>query len=134
MSRSNPPRRTTAGFTLLEVLVALAVVAISLSSIGTLIATTVRGTRSIGRQLTEIETTRAIVAALPDRDQLALGTLSGERADHPWRIDVLPYTSQNDDPRQTTTWTPQLVVVTVKSPNGAVMRINTIRLRRRTGG
>ena len=56
----------TAGFTIIEVLVALAVVAISLSSIGMLMATTVRGTaRSIERQLTELETTRGILAALP---------------------------------------------------------------------
>src|SRR5690242_18085434 len=80
----------TAGFTIIEVLIALAVVAISLSSIGMLIATTARGTRSIERQLAELETTQSILAALPDRDQLALGSFSGERAEHHWRIDVAP--------------------------------------------
>jgi general secretion pathway protein I len=116
------------------VLVALAVVAISLSSIGMLIATTVRGTRSIERQLTELETTRGILAALPDRDQLALGSLSGERADHSWRIDVLPYAATNVDSQQATTWVPQSIVVTVRSPGGGMMRIDTVRLHRRTGG
>ena len=48
-----------------------------------LIATTVRGTRSIERQLAELETIRSILVALPDRDQLAVGSFSGERADHP---------------------------------------------------
>ena len=31
------------------------------------------------------------MTALPDRDQLTPGTLAGEIADHPWRIDVLPF-------------------------------------------
>lgn len=134
MSRSTQPEHGTAGFTIIEVLVALAVVAISLSSIGMLIATTVRGTRSIERQLTELETTRGILAALPDRDQLELGSLSGERADHRWRIDVLPYAATNVDSRQATPWIPQSIVVTVRSPGGGMMRIDTIRLRRRAGG
>lgn len=134
MSRSTQLDHATAGFTIIEVLVALAVVAISLSSIGMLIATTVRGTRAIERQLTKLETTRAILAALPDRDQLALGSLSGERAEQRWRIDVLPFAATNVDPQQATTWVPQSIVVTVQSPDGGMMRINTIRLHRRAGG
>ena len=43
-------RRAVAGFTLIEVLVALSVVAVALAAIGSLIATTVRGTRSIDRR------------------------------------------------------------------------------------
>jgi general secretion pathway protein I len=134
LSRSTQLEHATAGFTIIEVLVALAVVAISLSSIGMLIATTVRGTRAIERQLTKLETTRAILAALPDRDQLALGSFSGERASQRWRVDVLPFAATNVDPQQTTTWVPQSIVVTVRSPDGGMMRIDTIRLHRRAGG
>lgn len=134
MCRSIPPKCDTAGFTLIEVLVALAVVAISLSSIGMLIATTARGTRSIERRLTLLETTRAIVAALPDRDQLALGNFSGGLADHRWRIDVLPFNATNVDPQQAPKWVPLSVVVTVRSPDGAMLQINTLRLHRRSAG
>lgn len=134
MSRSVRPNRATAGFTLIEVLVALAVVAISLSSIGLLIATTVRGTRSIERQLTQLETTRAIVAALPDRDQLAVGNLSGALAGYRWRIDVSPFTAPDIDPQQATRWVPQAVVVSARAPDGAMMQIHTLRLHRRSGG
>ena len=42
-------RHGEAGFTLIEVLVALAVLAVALAAIGSLMATTVRGTRSIDR-------------------------------------------------------------------------------------
>lgn len=134
MLRSVRPKRPTAGFTLIEVLVALAVVAISLSSIGMLIATAVRGTRSIERQLTQLETTRAVVAALPDRDQLALGNFSGALAGYRWRIDVLPFTGADVDPQQATKWVPQAVVVSARSPDGVMMQINTLRLHRRSGG
>ena len=47
----NSRRKGTEGFTLVEVLVALAVVAISLSAIGSLVAVTVRGVRSVGGHL-----------------------------------------------------------------------------------
>ena len=57
-STSSSKRAGSAGFTLIEVLVALAVVAVSLSAIGSLIAVTVRGARSIGGHLALVETAR----------------------------------------------------------------------------
>jgi len=131
LSRSAQPEHGTAGFTLIEVLVALAVVAVSLSSIGMLIATTVRGTHSLERHLIELETTRAILAALPERDQLTVGSLAGERDNHRWRIDVSPFAAPNADPKQASIWVPQAVVVTVQSPDGGSIQIDTIRLHRR---
>jgi len=135
LSRSIQPKYATdAGFTLIEVLVALAVVAISLSSIGMLVATTVRGTRSIERQLTQLATTRAIVAALPDRDQLNLGNFSGALAGYRWRIDVAPFVAADVDLKQATKWVPQSVAISAWSPDGAMMQVNTLRLHRRSGG
>lgn len=122
-------RRAAAGFTLIEVLVALAVVAISLSAIGSLIAVTVRGVRSIGGHMTLIETTRAIVTGLPDRDQLQLGSFSGETAGHRWRVDVLPFQANFIDPRATD-WMPQTIVVRVQSPTGPILQVNSVQLRR----
>ena len=87
MSRSTTPERTTAGFTLIEVLVALSIVAISLSPIVGLIAATVRGTRSIERHLAQLEIARTVTTALPNRDQLVVGSLSGEIAAQRWRVD-----------------------------------------------
>jgi general secretion pathway protein I len=132
LSRSTAAKGTTAGFTLIEALIALAIVATSLSSIGALIATTVRGTRSIERHLTQLETARVIMTALPDRDQLVPGNFSGETAGHRWRVDVAPFNAANLSVRQPA-WEPQAVVVTVQSPSGGVLQINTVRLRRRAG-
>jgi len=122
--------RQCAGFTLIEALVALSIVAVALTSIGALVASSARGVRSIDGHLTRLETARAIMTALPARDQLAPGTISGEIAGHFWRVDVLPFAAQNLGPPVRGQWLPQSVAVTVKAPSGPAMTINTIRLRR----
>ena len=123
-------RRTSAGFTLIEVLVALSVVSVSLAAIGSLIAVTTRGVRSIGLHLTLVETARAIVTGLPGRDQLLPGNISGEAAGHRWRVDVLPFQANFVDPTATV-WIPETIVVRVQSPSGPILQVNTVRLRRR---
>jgi general secretion pathway protein I len=127
-------RSAARGFTLIEVLVALSVVAVALTAIGSLIATTVRGTRSLDTNLMLVETTRAITTALPDRDNFKPGNFSGEMAGHLWRVDVLPFMFTNVDPRLPTPWVPLTVVVRVQSPNGPALQYNTVRLRHREGG
>jgi general secretion pathway protein I len=133
--RLTPRKRggAEAGFTLIEVLVALGVLAVALAAIGSLMATTVRGTRSIDSHVTLVETARSIMTGLPDRNQLAIGNFSGEIAEHKWRTDVLPFISPNVDQQLVTPWTPQRVVVRVQSPAGAILQIETIRLRKRGG-
>jgi|SRR3974390_1314069 len=128
--RSIPPDGANAGFTLIEALVALSIVAIMMASIGNLIGSSARGVRTIDGRLTRLETARAVMTALPDRGQLAPGTLSGMIAEHPWRVDVLPFATQTADQRSAARWMPQAVIVTVQSPSGAATQISTIRLQR----
>ena len=130
MFHSTSPK-DTAGFTLIEALVALSIVAVALTSIGTLIASSARGVRSIDSRLTRLGTARAIMTALPSRDQLAPGILSGAIADHPWRVEVLPFAAQDVSPQPRTQWVPQTVVVTIQAQGGTAMTINTVRLQRR---
>lgn len=120
-----------AGFTLIEVLVALAVVTVSLAAIGSLIGATVRGTRSIEQRVVLIETARAIVTGLPDRTQLGAGNLAGELAGNRWRINVLPFSADYVDARRPASWMPYLVVVSIQSPSGKLIRLDTVRLRAR---
>ena len=130
MLRSTNSRqaRGSEGFTLIEVLVALAVVAVSLSAIGSLVAVTIRGARSVSGHLALTETARAIMTGLPERGDLGPGSFSGEAAGHRWRVDVLPFYADFVDPRSE--WSPQTVVVRVQSPSGPILQINTVRLRR----
>ena len=126
-------RRNQAGFTLIEVLVALAVVAVSLTAIGSLVATNARGTRALDQRLALVEATRAILTGLPDREQIVPGSLSGEYNYHHWQVDTAPFAANFIDPRRATPWTPEAIVVSVQSPSGRVLRIETVRLRRGQG-
>jgi general secretion pathway protein I len=123
-------RYGTAGFTLVEALIALVIVAISLTAIGSLMAATVRGTHSIDEHLALAETARAIEAGLPDRKDLNVGSLAGVRDGYSWRVDVLPFRARFIDPALPAPWVPQTVVITVQSPSGPQLHISTIRLRR----
>jgi general secretion pathway protein I len=131
LCRSNCDDRSRAGFTLIEVVVALALVAVALTAIGSLIATTIRGTRALDQHLSLAETARAVEAALPSRDALPAGSSSGEMAGHRWRLDVLPFRASFVDPRLPSPWVPQTVVITVRAPDGPVLQISTVRLQRR---
>jgi general secretion pathway protein I len=119
-----------AGFTLVEVLVALSVVAVSLAAIGSLIAVTTRGVRSVSSHLDLVEISRTIFTGLPGRDQLVPGNLAGDLGGHRWRVDVLPFVADFVDP-QGGNWIPQTVVMRVQSPAGPILQVNTVRLRRR---
>jgi general secretion pathway protein I len=124
-------RRATAGFTLIEVLVALSVVAVALAAIGSLIAVTVRGARAVPARLSLIETARAVMTGLPDRDALTIGSFSGDLAGHHWRVDVLPFLGNLIDPQQPNAWTPLTVIVRVQSPSGQIVQLNTVRVQRK---
>ena len=58
---------------------------------------------------------------------------AGDSAQRPWRLDVLPFAANFIDPGQATPWVPQTVVVRVVSPDGQILRLDTVRLRRRPG-
>jgi len=122
---------TAAGFTLIEVLVALAVAAVSLVAIGALAGTNVRGTRAFEQRLALVAATRAVLTALPDRERLSPGELSGELEQYRWRIDVRPFQASFIDSRRPTPWVPQQLVVRVKAPTGEIVEIDSVRLRRR---
>jgi general secretion pathway protein I len=126
--------RRDAGFTLIEALVALAVVTAALTAIGMLIGANVRATRSLTQRLVLLETTRAILSALPARNELELGDRSGAAADLRWRLDVIPFVADFVDPSVPSPWIPQAVVLRVQAPSGELLRVDTVRLRRGLGG
>ena len=129
MSRLNKSETATAGFTLIEVLVALALVAISLSSMVGLMASTGRAVRSTEDFLTVLSTAANVMAAVPDRGQLpGLPGSGGAR----WRVDVTPYRDPDMKAQDNSVWEPELVVVTVEA-SGA-RQFSTIRLRRKDKG
>jgi general secretion pathway protein I len=127
----SPRRSGVAGFTLIEVLVALAVVAASLAAIGALAAVSMNATRSIEQRVAFRETLRAVMTAPPEGRDFSLGSASGDLAGYRWRVDISPFVGGLIDPQTPAPWEPEAVVVTMQSPTGQVLQINTVRLRRR---
>lgn len=131
MFRAAPPvfDGHEAGFTIIEVLIALAVVAVSILAIGSVMSTNVRGVRVLEQHVTLMQTTRAVMAAeVPARARLTFGTLSGNTNGLPWRIDVSPLGEGWDAPGAEVAWIPALVRIQVRGPSGAVSDLKTVRL------
>jgi general secretion pathway protein I len=120
-----------AGFTLIEALVALAVIAAVLSSIGAVIATTVKGTRSIDQRLALAGAAETLLAALPARGLLKPGRQSGEMAGHRWRIDVAPMNVVAASPASP--FVPLAINMRMQAPGGGpAIQVTTVRLVLRT--
>jgi general secretion pathway protein I len=133
LSRSTPSSTdgATAGFTLIEVLIAIAVVAISLVAIGSVMATTTRGVRSLEQHVSLMESARTIATNLPPRAQLAPGRLVGDMYGNRWQIDVSQYVGAGIPVVPNSQWIPQAIRVRLQSPSGAFLSLETIRLQRR---
>ena len=134
MSRATPPPidGREAGFTIIEALIALAVVAVSIVAIGSVMSTNVRGVRLLEQHVTLMQTARTVMAAgIPPRAELGPGVLSGQIDDYKWTIDVGPMGEGWDVPGADLAWIPALVRIRVRSPSGAVSDLRTVRLMHR---
>jgi general secretion pathway protein I len=121
-----------AGFTILEVLIALAVVAVSIVAIGSVMSTNVRGVRLLEQHVTLMQTARTVMTAgIPPRAELGPGALSGQIDDYRWTIDVGPMGEGWDLPGADAAWIPAIVRIRVRSPSGAVSDLRTVRLMHR---
>ncbi|MBR1171942.1 PulJ/GspJ family protein [Bradyrhizobium liaoningense] len=117
----------TAGFTLIEALVALAIIAVVLGTIGSVIAATAKGTRSIDQQLALAGTAETLLADLPARALLKPGRRSGELAGSRWRIDVAPMRMAGGDPASDR-FVPLAVNLRLQRGDGAAIQITTVKL------
>jgi len=126
---ASPIDGRTAGFTIIEVLVALAVVAISIVAIGSVMSTNVRGVRTLEQHVTLMQTVRAVMAAeVPPPAEIGFGTRSGKTNGHEWKINIGPMGSEWNAGGEDVEWIPALVRIQVRSPSGAVMDLSTVRL------
>jgi len=129
------PRRETggktAGFTILEVLVAIAVTAVVLGAIGAVVSSTTRGVRSLEQHVVLMETARSVIAGLRSREPLAASALSGQMYGNRWQIGLSPMADGPMLPDSQTTWVPQMVTIRVQSPSGGAIDVKTVRLQRR---
>ncbi|GMO99920.1 type IV pilus modification PilV family protein [Bradyrhizobium sp. TM239] len=117
----------TAGFTLIEALVALAIIAVVLGTIGSVIATTVKGTRAIDQRLALAGTAETLLADLPARSLLKPGRRSGELAGSRWRVDVAPMNVPGGDPASDR-FVPLAVNLRLQRADGSAIQVTTVKL------
>jgi general secretion pathway protein I len=136
------------GFTLIEVLVAIAVLAVVLGAIGAVVGNTVRSIRSVDRRLPLLETAQSLIASLPAREALQPGTQTGASGEFRWRIDavLLNPTAPTDrlaaaaasdtavSDKTKVTWAPLAITVRVQGSEGPPLRLDTVRLIPRPPG
>jgi general secretion pathway protein I len=122
--------RPDAGFTIIEVLVALAIVAVSVAVIGALMATNDRGVRSLEQHVSLAQAARTVMTAgLPARAELQPGTTSGQLEGYHWTVEVTSLGGNWKVPDAADVpWIPELVRVRVRAPSGATSDIRTVRL------
>ena len=127
-----PTDRREAGFTIIEVLIALAIVAVTIVAIGSVMSTNARGVRTLENHVALIETAQTVLAtAIPPRKDLVPGTLSGQIRDYRWQVDIGPVGGGWIVDNADVAWIPELIKVRVRAASGAAVELETVRLMQR---
>jgi general secretion pathway protein I len=122
----------TAGFTIIEALVALAVVTVTIVAIGSVMASTARGTRQLENHVALVQAANNILwLDLPARSDPVSPVLSGQTMEHSWRAEIEPLAVDIEAPAGDVQWVPEKIRIQVQSPSGAVVSLETVRLFRR---
>ncbi len=131
---AKPGSRADRGFTLIEVVVALAVVATTLAAIGAVIATTTKSARGIEERLALSGIAETLLNGMAARGALRPGRSVGEIRDRRWWIDVSPLPSEATDADASPDWQPFAVNIRVEAPAGQSIELTTVRMLPRAGG
>jgi general secretion pathway protein I len=126
-----PTSGPTAGFTIIEALVALAVVTVTIVAIGSVMASNTRGTRQLENHVALVQAANNILwLSLPARMDPIPPVLTGQSMDHDWRADIEPLAVEPDAPADKLSWVPAKIRIQVRSPSGSVLSLETVRLFR----
>jgi general secretion pathway protein I len=121
-----------AGFTIIEALVALAIVAVSLVAIGSLMGSSARGTRRLEQHVALVQAAyNALWLSFPLRAPPSSGAETGRSTEQAWRADLEPFAIDFGTPTGEVHWVPQKVKLRVQSSSGAIIDLETIRLFRK---
>ena len=127
-----PNDRAAAGYSLIETLVALAVVACSLLAIGALMGSNARGSRQLEQHVALVQAAyNALWLAFPSRLSPDSPVQSGESMAHAWRAEAEPFAIDLGAPTGDVAWIPQKITLKVRSSSGAAIELETVRLFRR---
>ena len=116
------------GFTLIEALCALAVLAAGLSAVAQLAGSNMRAAIHAEEHLAGVAALRKVVADLPPRNGTPRGVLNGALGSYAWRMEAMSLDATA--PAGNVCWEPQKIALSVRSPTGATVSVDMIRLRR----
>jgi prepilin-type N-terminal cleavage/methylation domain-containing protein len=137
---SSPPaavdRKRTAGFALIEVLVAVAVAAVILTALLRAFVTTWTGINAVREETEAMLIARALVSTAAPRDNTVEANQRGDMGRYSWSIavqkapTVAPPVDADADAATAITWTLFRIVVVVRAPSGRSTSLETLRLSR----
>ncbi len=122
-------RGSEAGFTLIEVVASLALMTVGLAAIGSLFATIAKGTQTLEQHVALVETARLVETSLLQRTDLWRSGVGGESSGHQWEMRISPFIG-GGQAVPNSPWIPQRITIRVRSPAGAMLSLDTIRLQR----
>ena len=125
-------RNKAAGFTIIEALVALAIVAVSLVAIGALMGSSARGARQVEQHVALVQAAYdALWLSFPARTPPPASTQTGQATESAWRADLEPFAIDFGTPTGEVVWIPRKVKLRVRSSSGALIDLETVRLFRK---
>lgn len=140
---SSPPvaveRRRTAGFALLEVLVAVAVAAVLMAALMRAFATTWTGIAVVREEVESMMVARAVLSATGPRSNLVDTTQNGVLGAYTWSLSIkeaplpaAPVQPTNPDAGAANVqpWKLYRILVVITAPNGRSTSLDTLRLGR----
>lgn len=92
----NQKRTCKSGFTLLEVLIALTILAVSVGVLFTSFSVTASGTQVAHRDMGAASLAQSLLARIGADIPIRPGKLTGSAGDLNWEIDIAPYGGQAD--------------------------------------
>jgi general secretion pathway protein I len=127
--RITSERNGESGFTMIEAVVALALVTVVLAAIGSLVASNVRGARILEQHVALTDTARLIASGIPRSGEPLPDDLAGEVSGHRWQMRISPFLGASVVPESR--FIPQRIELRVQSPSGAIVAFETVRLQNR---
>jgi Tfp pilus assembly protein PilV len=128
-------RKNSAGFILIEVLVAVAVAAVLLTALLRAFVTTWAGINTVREEAETMLIARSLVEAVAPRDNTAEVSQQGNMGRYTWAVEVkkapvTPAPAAGSDPDNAIPWTLYRIAVVVTAPNGRRTSLETNRLSR----
>lgn len=121
--------RATAGFTLLEALIAITILALSLSALLSLYNTGLRGVAAIDGNMRARLLAQSVMAEMSHERALKSGKAQGRSDQFTWTLTVAPY-EEPEPGQQRSPWALHHLVVTVSWPHGRQIELQTLRMLR----